>query len=65
MAKKWIAAAVKHKGAFTKAAKRKGMSVAAYARKVLKKGSKASTKTKRRAALAQTLRKLGRRRKRK
>lgn len=58
MAKKWIQAAIKHKGAFKKAAKRKGKSVSAYARSVLKKGSKASTTTKRRAALALTLRKL-------
>jgi len=50
--KKWIQKAVKRKGAFTAKAKRAGMSVQAYARKVLKKGSRASTRTKREAVLA-------------
>ena len=67
MAKKskarWIAGAVKRPGAFTKKAKKAGKSVAGYASSVLKKGSKASTRTKRQAALAKTLRKIGRRRK--
>jgi hypothetical protein len=53
MAKKWIQKAVsRHPGAFKAQAKRAGKSTAAYARSVLKKGSKASTRTKRRAALA-------------
>ena len=66
MAKKrrWIQKAIKRPGAFTAKAKRAGMSVAEYARKVLKKGSKASTRTKRQAALAKTLRKLSKRKKR-
>jgi hypothetical protein len=52
---KWIQKAIKRKGAFSRKAKRAGMSTSAYASKVLKKGSKASTQTKRQAALAQTL----------
>ena len=39
-------------GVFTAKAKKAGMGVQAYAAKVLKKGSKASTKTKRQAAFA-------------
>lgn len=59
MAKKnWIAGAIKHPGAFTKKAKAAGMSTSAYASKVLKKGSHASTTTKRQASLAKTLRKM-------
>jgi hypothetical protein len=54
----WIAKAVKHPGSFTRSAKRAGMGVQAYARKVTAKGSKASSTTKRRARLAQTFRKL-------
>jgi len=42
------------KGAFKAQAVDAGKSTAAYARQVLKKGSKASTTTKRRAVLAQT-----------
>lgn len=56
----WIAGAIKRHGAFTKKAKSAGMSVAAFASKVLKKGSKASTSTKRQANLAKTLRRVGR-----
>ncbi len=59
--KKWIAGAIKRKGAFTAKAKRAKMSVQAYARKVLRKGSRASTRTKRQAALAQRLRKMPKR----
>lgn len=55
MAKKWIKAAIKHPGALTKKAKAAGMSVSAYSKKVTKKGSKASTRTKRQANLAKTL----------
>lgn len=59
MAKKnWIAGATKNKGAFSRAAKRAHMSTAAYATKVLKKGSKASSTMKRRANLAKTLSKM-------
>jgi len=63
MAKKWIQKAIKHPGAFSKQAKAAGMSTAAFARKVLAKGSKASTTLKRRAVLAQTLAKLRMKRK--
>ena len=54
----WIQGAVKRPGAFTAKAKRAGMSVQAYARKVLKKGSKASKLTKQQARLAQPFKKM-------
>lgn len=60
----WMAKAVKRPGAFTKKAKAAGMSISAYASKVLKKGSKASTRTKRQANLAKTFRKIAKKRKR-
>lgn len=60
---KWIQGAIKRPGAFTKKAKRAGKSVGEYASSVLKKGSKASTRTKRQAALAKTFRKMARKRK--
>ena len=56
MAKDWIKGAIKRPGAFTKKAKAADMSVGAYANKVLKKGSKADTRTKRQASFAKTLR---------
>ena len=52
----WIQGAIKRPGAFTKKAKAAGMSVGKYANKVLKKDSDASTRTKRQASLAKTLR---------
>ena len=55
---KWIQNAIKRPGAFTKKAKKAGMSVSEYVGKVTKKGSKASTRTKRQANLAKTLKKL-------
>lgn len=58
MAKNWIAAATRNKGAFTKKAQNAGMSVQAYAKHVSAAGSKASTRTKRQAALARTLSKM-------
>lgn len=58
MAKKWIQSAIKRPGAFTAKAKAAGMGTAAYAAKVVKQGSHASTRTKRQAALARTLRKM-------
>jgi hypothetical protein len=61
----WMAKAVKRPGAFTKKAKAAGMSVSAYANKVLKKDSKASTRTKRQASLAKTFRKIAKKRKKK
>lgn len=54
----WIQGAIKRPGAFRAKAKAAGMSTSAYASKVLKKGSSASTRTKRQAALAKTLSKL-------
>jgi len=62
MAKNFIAGAIKHPGAFKAKAKAAGMSTSAYASKVTKKGSKASTQTKRQANLAKTLGKLRRKR---
>lgn len=56
--KNWIKGAIKHPGAFSRKAKSAGMSTSAYASKVLKTGSKASTTTKRQAALAKTLSKM-------
>ena len=62
MAGKWIKGAIKRPGAFRSKAKRAGMSTSAYANKVLSKGSKASTRTKRQASLAKTLGKLRKKR---
>jgi hypothetical protein len=61
---KWIAGAVKRPGAFSAKAKKANMSTNAYARKVLKKGSKHSTRTKRQAALALTFSKMRKRKRR-
>src|SRR5215475_4125167 len=55
---KWIAGAISRPGAFKAKAKAAGKSTGAFARSVLKEGSQASTRTKRQAALAQTLSKL-------
>jgi hypothetical protein len=63
--KKWIQGAVKRPGAFTAKARKAGMSVSAYATKVLKKGSKATALTKRQARLAKTFKKMGKKRKKK
>ena len=60
---KWIQKAIKRPGAFTKKAKKAGKSVGAYATTVLKKGSKASARTKKQAVLAKTLRKISKKRK--
>ena len=60
---KWIQKAKLKKGAFTKKANAAGMSVQAYANKVLKKGSKATATTKRQASLAKTFKKMVSRRK--
>ncbi len=54
----WIQGAIKRPGAFSAKAKAAGKSTAAYAKSVLKEGSKASTRTKKQAALAQTLGKM-------
>ena len=58
MAKKWIQKATKHPGALTKQAKDQGMTVLQFSRKVGNNPSKFSTVTKRRVALANTLRKM-------
>jgi len=55
---KWIQGAIKRPGAFSAKAKAAGKSTAAFARSALKEGSHASTRTKRQAALAQTLAKI-------
>ena len=62
---KWIKGAIKRPGAFKAKAKKAGMSTSAYAKKVTKKGSKASTRTKRQANLAKTLGKMRKKKKRK
>jgi hypothetical protein len=49
---------VKRPGAFRAKAEAAGKSTAGFAKQVLKEGSKASTRTKRQAALAQTFSKL-------
>lgn len=56
----FIKKAIKRPGAFKAKAKRAGMTTAAFARQVMKTGSRFSTRTKRQASLAQTLRKLSR-----
>jgi len=63
--KKWIQAADLEEGAFTKKANRADMGVQAYAAKVLKKGSRATEKTKAQARLARTFKKEAQKRKRK
>ena len=60
-----IQKAIKRPGAFTAKAKAAGMSKSAYANKVLAKGSKASTLTKRQASFYKTLRKIANKRKKK
>jgi hypothetical protein len=60
--KKWIQEAIKEPGSFTRQAKAAGKSIQAHATDVLKEGSKASTKTKRRASLAKTLTKMSKKR---
>lgn len=57
----FIKKAIKHPGAFGAQAKAAGESTGAFARSALAKGSHASTTTKRRAVLAQTLAKFRRR----
>jgi hypothetical protein len=54
----WIQSAVEHTGSFTKKAKAAGLSVAKLASKDTSKNSKASSKTKKQAVLAQTLAKM-------
>lgn len=62
--KRWIQKAGLKKGAFTAQAKRAGMGVQAYARKVLANPSRYSPTTVRRARLARTFKKMSRKGKR-
>jgi hypothetical protein len=63
--KKWMAGAVheERRGEFTRKAKAAGMGVQAYAEKVTKPGSRASTRTKRQAAFAKAAKTVSRRKK--
>jgi len=61
--KEWIAGAVQRPGVFSAAARKAGMTVSAYARFVLKKGSKASARRKKQAVLAQTFARMAGKRK--
>lgn len=65
MAGNWIAGAIKRPGAFKAKAKKAGMSTGEYAKKVTAPGSKADTRTKREANLANTLGKLRKRKRKK
>lgn len=56
--KNWIQGAISKPGSFSAKAKKAGESTSEYANKVLKKGSKASAKTKKQAVLAKTLSKM-------
>lgn len=58
MKEQWIQKAIKRPGAFTAKAKRANMSVREYINAVLSKKSNASTRTKRQALLAKTLKKI-------
>lgn len=59
MARSKMKIKIKRPGAFTAKAKAAGMSVSAYATKVLKPGSKASALTKKQANFARNARKWG------
>lgn len=61
----WIGPAIQRPGAFTAKAKGAGMGVQEYAQEVTRPGSKASTRTKKQANLAKTLKKLGKKKKKK
>lgn len=55
MAKNWIAGVIKYLGVFTAKAKAAGKTVKEMEKSVLKKGSKASSTTKKQAVLTKTL----------
>ena len=59
MAKKWIQAMHMKEGALTAKAKAAGVPLSKFIAKSTKEGSKASTKTKRQANLAKTLKSFG------
>lgn len=56
--KKWIQKAIKHPGAFSRKAKKAGMSTSGFARKVSAHPSRYSSTTVRQANLAKTLSKM-------
>lgn len=58
MPKKWIQSAIKKPGAFTEQAKKAGTTVLQFSRRVAANPNRYSTVTKKRAALAQTLGKM-------
>ncbi len=62
--KEFIKSAIKQEGSFTRQAVAADKSVSAFATQVLRPGSKATSTTKRRAVLAQTLAKIAGKRKR-
>lgn len=63
--KNWIQNAIKRPGAFTAKAKKKGMSAAGFAAKVVKSPARYSTTTVKQANLAKTLGKITKGRKKK
>lgn len=63
--KKWIQGAIKRPGAFTKKAKKAGKSVPGMAAAVTKNPGRYSATTVRQANLAKTLKKIGKKRKKK
>ncbi|NBP56202.1 hypothetical protein EBU71_06660 [bacterium] len=63
--KKWIQGAIKRPGAFTKKAKKAGKSVSGMAAAVTKNPGRYSATTVRQANLAKTLKKIGKKRKKK
>lgn len=52
MVRRWISKAIKRPGAFTRKAKRAGMGVQAYARRVIRGRGRYSTRTVRQAYIA-------------
>ena len=56
MAQHWIKNAIRRPGALTEKAKKARMSLSQFENRALKRGSRASTRTKREAQLAKTLR---------
>lgn len=58
MKENWIEGAIKRPGAFTKKAESRGLSVAAFARRVLDNPGRYDDRTVKQARLAKTLRKM-------
>lgn len=63
MARNWIAGAIKRPGAFTRKARAAGMGVQEYANTVQSGKVRVSTRTKRQAVLAKTLKKMHKKKK--